>query len=121
MRSARPATDASDGLIQQAPGRPAVAQTEAPTCPEYRGVVCDGWFTDDAGVVTDDGALEATIGRVVANHGHQIAVVVIDSSGTISPREFAEGLGNTWAVGEAGVDDGIVVLVALSERRTNRR
>ncbi|MCJ7725408.1 MAG: TPM domain-containing protein, partial [Acidimicrobiia bacterium] len=49
---------------------------------------------------------------------HQIAVVVVSTSGGLSPREFADGLGNTWGVGEAGVDDGIVILVALAERRT---
>jgi len=115
-RLAAPAALAA--LLLLAVPNPAMAQADGPTCPEYRGVACDGWFTDDANVVTDDAALEATVGRVVANHGHEIAVVIIDSSGSISPREFAEGLGNTWTVGEAGIDDGIVVLVALSERRT---
>jgi len=97
---------------------PAFAQTDGPTCPDFEGVVCDGWVTDASGMVTDDAGLEAAVGRVVANHGHQIAVVIISTSGGLTPREFAEGLGNTWSVGEAGVDDGIVVLVALAERRT---
>ncbi|MCB2223665.1 MAG: TPM domain-containing protein [Actinobacteria bacterium] len=96
---------------------PAGAQ-EGPTCPEFEGVACEGWVTDTAGVVADDAALEAAVGRVVAAHGHEIAVVVIGSSGSLSPREFAEGLGNTWGVGDAAANDGIVVLVAIGERRT---
>ncbi|MFH2073562.1 MAG: TPM domain-containing protein, partial [Actinomycetota bacterium] len=97
---------------------PASAQTDGPTCPEFEGIVCDGWVTDAAGILEDLTAIENAIGRVVANHGHQIAVVVIDTSGSMTPRQFAEGIGNTWGVGQAGVDDGIVILVALAERRT---
>ncbi|NIR35636.1 MAG: hypothetical protein GWN07_06470, partial [Actinobacteria bacterium] len=39
-------------------------------------------------------------------------------SGSRTPRALAEAIGNTWGVGDPGLDDGIVVLVALEERRT---
>jgi hypothetical protein len=96
----------------------AAAQTDGPSCPEYEGVVCDGWVTDAAGVIADDTLLEQAVGRVVAKHGNEVAVVVVATSGSLSPRSFAEGLGNTWEVGDAERNDGIVVLISLAERRT---
>jgi uncharacterized protein len=101
-----------------ASGPAAAAQTDGPACPEYRGVVCDGWVTDTAGVVENDARLEETVARVVADRGHEIAVVVVPTTGSLDPRSFAEELGNTWGVGSAERDDGIVILVAIEERRT---
>lgn len=88
------------------------------TCPAFHGVACDGWVTDAAGVITDDGRLEAATSQLVATYGHEIAVVIIPSSGSLTPQAFAEGLGNMWGVGDSQRNDGIVVLVALEERRT---
>jgi uncharacterized membrane protein YgcG len=96
---------------------PALAQ-EPPTCPVFEGITCDGWFTDAAGVVGDDTLIEDAAGRFVEEHGHEIAIVIIQSSGSRSPRELAADLGNAWGVGDAERNDGIVLLVALDERRT---
>src|SRR5690554_552110 len=85
-------------------------------CPEYEGITCDGWVTDAAGVLANEEALEATAGRFVENTGHEIAVVLVDEADG-DPRGFAEDLGNTWGVGDPSEDDGVVVLVALEERR----
>jgi uncharacterized membrane protein YgcG len=95
----------------------ALAQ-EAPTCPEFEGITCRGWVTDAAGVVADDERLEAAVARVIGEHGHEIAVVVVSDSGSRTPRRFAEDLGNAWGVGDPERNDGVVVLVSLAERRT---
>src|SRR5688572_20316232 len=95
---------------------PVAAQTT--DCPEYRGITCEGWVTDDAGVLADRNRLESTAGRFVEATGHQIAVVTVADTGGIDPREFAEELGNTWGVGDPQENDGVVVLVALAQRRT---
>lgn len=87
-------------------------------CPSFQGVTCDGWVTDTAGVIEDLAALEDLVGEAVASHGHEIAVVVVETSGELSPYDFAVGLGNTWGVGDPIRNDGIVVLVAVEERRT---
>ncbi|MFP3915417.1 MAG: TPM domain-containing protein, partial [Actinomycetota bacterium] len=87
-------------------------------CPEYRGLTCEGWVTDSAGVLSDRDRLEATAGRFVEDVGHEIAVVTVQGTAPLQPREFAEELGNTWGVGDPQDNDGIVVLVALDERRT---
>ncbi|HDL50218.1 MAG TPA: TPM domain-containing protein [Actinobacteria bacterium] len=96
---------------------PALAQS-APTCPPFEGITCDGWVTDTVGVVTDDARLEEAVGRVVAEYGHEIAVVVIQNSDPRSPNEFAQDLGNAWGVGAADRNDGVVVLIDLDNRAT---
>ncbi|MBT8211540.1 MAG: TPM domain-containing protein, partial [Acidimicrobiia bacterium] len=98
---------------------PALAlQTDAPAdCGVYQGVVCQGWFTDDAGVVDDDARVNSAISSVVATHGNEIAFVVVQNTGSETTAEFAIGIGNGWGVG--GPDrDGIVVVVDLDGRWT---
>ncbi|MGA7271715.1 MAG: TPM domain-containing protein, partial [Acidimicrobiia bacterium] len=95
---------------------PAAAQIA--NCPEYQGITCDGWVTDSAGVLTSRDTLEQTAGQFVEATGHQVAVVTVQDTGGTDPRKFAEELGNTWGVGDPNKNDGVVVLVAISQRRT---
>ena len=98
---------------------PALAVEQAvPTCPEYHGITCDGWVTDATGVLDDESAVEAAAGRLVAAYGHEVAVVVVGDADGLDPHDFAVGLGDAWGVGSAELDDGIVILVSLAERRT---
>ena len=101
---------------------PAAATTDTTTqlaeCPAVEGITCQGWVTDDAGVLEDRARLEEAVGRVVAETGSQIAVVITQTSGDLSPAELAAEIGNTWGVGDSERNDGVVVLVALDERRT---
>ncbi len=101
--------------------QPAIAQTdpEQPgNCGTYEGVQCFGWFSDNAGVVTDDAAIEEAVGALVSRYGNQIAVVTVNESPYGSPLDFANDLGNAWGVGDADRNDGIVVLVDIQNRRT---
>jgi uncharacterized membrane protein YgcG len=93
------------------------AATQPADCGEYQGVVCQGWFTDDAGVVDDDARVEDAVGRLVARYGNQIAMVVVTDSGGVAPSQFAAEIGNAWGVGTEA-NDGIVVLVDLDQRFT---
>ena len=97
----------------------AFAQTDD-DCGEYRFVQCDGFFTDDAGIVDDDARVEAAVDRVVTRYGNQIAVVVIQDSSPQSSQDFAQDLGNAWGVGTSE-EDGVVVLVDLNNRKTEVR
>jgi len=96
----------------------APAGAQPANCQTFEGVECDGFVTDVTGLIEDDASLEDAVARVVAAHGREIAVVLIQDSGPLSPVEFAEGIGNTWGVGSAEEDDGIVVLVDIGNRRT---
>lgn len=104
-------TATTGALAQSEPVEPA-------NCGTYEGVVCRGWFSDDAGVVEDDAAIEAAVGALVTRYGNEIAVVTVSESPYGSPLEFAQDLGNAWGVGDAERRDGIVVLVDVGNRRT---
>lgn len=99
---------------------PALAQTEdEPTnCGVYEGVVCQGWFSDNADIATEDAAIEEAIGAVVGRYGNQIAFVTVAESPYGPPLQFARDLGDAWGVGDASRNDGIVILVDLANRRT---
>ncbi len=98
---------------------PAAAQTEAPTnCGSYEGVVCSGWFSDNADVAVDDDAIEEALGALVGRYGNEIAFVTVSESPYGSPLEFAQDLGNAWGVGDAERNDGIVILLDIGNRRT---
>jgi uncharacterized membrane protein YgcG len=95
-----------------------VAAQELTSCPEYQGITCDGFVTDRAGLITDDGSLEQAAGQIQALYGAQVAVVIVEGVGGQSIDEFARGLGNTWGVGSAERNDGIVVLIDVVGRET---
>ncbi|MET0864807.1 MAG: TPM domain-containing protein [Nakamurella sp.] len=46
----------------------------------------------------------------------EISVAIIGSTGTSSIESYATGLFNSWGVGKAGVDNGVLVLVAFDDR-----
>ncbi|MGA9594741.1 MAG: hypothetical protein WBV06_01175, partial [Acidimicrobiia bacterium] len=79
------------GILGLLLAAPAIAQTAtAPTnCGTYEGVVCHGWFSDDANIATEDSAIVDAIGAVITRYGHQIAFVTVDQSPHGTPQEFA--------------------------------
>ncbi|MDH3308012.1 MAG: TPM domain-containing protein, partial [Acidimicrobiia bacterium] len=95
---------------------PALAQPTG--CPTVNGFTCDGYVTDVAGVLRNETPLETLVSDIIANHGNEIAVVIVPDSGSMSPADLVEEIGNTWGVGDPDKDDGIVVLVSLAERET---
>lgn len=111
---------------------PAGAQSESP--PPISGenipapvtgypVFSGGWVHDFAGVL--DEATEAEIGGafegLAAETGTDAVVVTIRSVGDYqngrSIEDFATGLFNAWELGDAGVDDGVLLLVAVGDRK----
>jgi uncharacterized protein len=51
----------------------------------------------------------------------EFAVIVVGSLQGESAREYAEGIGDSWGVGQAGRDNGIVLLWAPNERKYSLR
>lgn len=49
--------------------------------------------------------------------GRQLAVVVVPDMGGYEVEEYANALFNKWGIGEKGKDNGLLLLVALEERR----
>jgi uncharacterized protein len=94
------------------------ATTPALSCGVYEGVVCQGYFTDEAGVATDPRQIEDAIADLVEEHGNPVAIVVVTDSRGQAPADFAVNLANAWGVGDPVEDNGVLVLASLDERRT---
>ena len=106
-------------IAMSAPTVAASAQAAQDTlvCPTYEGVTCEGFITDTTGVIADDAALEAVVGRMVEQYGHEVAIVLVnDAPGGV--EDFATGVGETWIVkdrdGQAG---GVVVAIDVEKRK----
>lgn len=77
-----------------------------------------GWVVDLTGTLPS--STVADLNRlgddVKARTGAELAVVVIPTTGGTDPHDFATRLFNTWGIGEAGKDNGVLVFAALDDR-----
>ncbi len=77
------------------------------------------WVTDMADALTpqEEAELDRMVDGLNARTGAEIAVVTVESVDTATPKDFATALFNRWGIGRTGVDDGLLVLMVMSERR----
>lgn len=68
---------------------------------------------DFASVMTSEQALEMECELRLYNDSTstQICVVTVESLDDLSPAEYAQQLGEKWGVGQAGKDNGVIILV----------
>ena len=73
---------------------------------------------DYAGVLSsaETDALERKLVQYDDSTSTQIAVAIMPAIGGADPALYATQLGRAWGVGQEGVDNGIVILVAVEER-----
>lgn len=78
-----------------------------------------GWVVDLAGVLTADqkAQLNARLDSLEQETGAEMAVVILRKTQGATPKEYATELFNRWGVGKRGVDNGVLMLVALQDRR----
>lgn len=62
-------------------------------------------------------SLEMKLNEYAKVHGTQIAVVTIDDLEGMEPSDFADQLAEAWGVGQAGKENGVMILVNPSEDR----
>ncbi|MCS7208488.1 MAG: TPM domain-containing protein [Fimbriimonadales bacterium] len=78
-----------------------------------------GWVVDMAGVL--DAPRKAQLNRLISmlerETGAEIAVVILRRTQGATPKEYATELFNRWGVGKRGADNGVLMLVALGDRR----
>ncbi len=79
-----------------------------------------GWVTDSANILSD--RTEAKLNRIItdleATNGTEIAVVTVtETAPAISPRAFTPELFNHWGIGKADVNNGILFLISVEDRR----
>ncbi|TVR04251.1 MAG: hypothetical protein EA395_16515 [Phormidium sp. GEM2.Bin31] len=101
-------------------GFPLVSQAltvqEVPNPQEQYG----GWVTDGAGVLSEETEqrLNQKISELEAQNGTEIAVVTVrDTASEATPKDFATALFNHWGVGKADVDNGVLWLHSVGDRR----
>ena len=92
---------------------PAAAE-ESEAYPELSGRV-----VDEAGLLSDaqEAMLSQRLEALESRTSDQLLVATVRSLGGRTIEDYALGLGNHWRVGQADKDNGVLLLVAPSERR----
>jgi uncharacterized protein len=74
---------------------------------------------DYAGVLdpAERDALEAEIRALDRDTSAEVALVTVASLGGLSVEDYAERLFNTWGIGKAAADNGVLVLVSSGDRQ----
>ncbi len=91
---------------------PAQAQQPLPVPPLAQ-------LTDTAGALNpaDRERIAAQLKDIEQRRGSQIAVLVIPGTQGEPIEDFAQRVGSSWKIGRAGVGDGLVLIVAVQDRR----
>ncbi len=86
----------------------------APNYPELTGRI-----VDNAGLLTpeDKAAIESELAALEATSTDQFAVVTLPSLDGYAIEDYGIGLARKWALGQAGKDNGILLIVAPNERK----
>ena len=101
---------------------PAQAQTTVPApatanlkaVPALSAPVIDQTGTLDATALA---ALEAQLTAIEQQHGSQVVVLVVDSTQPEDIAAYAWRVADTWKIGRKDVGDGVLLIVALNDRR----
>lgn len=73
---------------------------------------------DDAGIIDDavEASLNAALESFRVDVGPQIAVLVIDSTGSKSLEDYSIDIARDWGIGDEQRDDGVLLLIAIDDR-----
>jgi hypothetical protein len=61
--------------------------------------------------------LNALVEEVEQRTTAEIAVVVVHTTAPLTPKEYVTALFNRWGIGKRGTDNGVMVLLAIHDRR----
>lgn len=79
----------------------------------------DDWVSDPDNYI--EAEWESKINVLLDSHeqstSNEIAVVILNSIGSAVPKNFAVELFNTWGIGKAGKDNGLLLLIVMDQRR----
>lgn len=78
-----------------------------------------GYVNDVAGVMDEPARakLEGFLDQLHTKTGAQFAVLTVKSTAPGTPAEYKVRVFQSWGIGKKGADDGLLMLVALEERR----
>lgn len=94
-------------------GRPYESRVDIPARPSPPQLVND--FTGTLSNAERD-ALERKLVAFSDSAGSQVAVVLVSTTDGVAPVDYATEILRAWGVGRAGIDDGVVLLVATGDR-----
>jgi uncharacterized protein len=79
----------------------------------------EGRVTDPAHVLSfgDRGRIDAALARYEQETFHQIAVLLVPALSGESIEDFNLRVANAWQLGQKGLDNGILVTLAMKEKR----
>ncbi|MBK8807432.1 MAG: TPM domain-containing protein [Bacteroidales bacterium] len=78
-----------------------------------------GFVSNPDGVLSETVAnqINAIITNLESNTQIEIAVVVLNDIGNAVPKNFATELFNSWGIGKQGLDNGLLILTVINQRR----
>jgi uncharacterized protein len=78
-----------------------------------------GRVNDYAGVVNPDRArsLESQLAKLEADTGHQVAVLTVPTLDGEDIEGFSIRVAESWKIGKKGFDNGVILIVAVKDRR----
>lgn len=87
--------------------------------PDPKKATGQGYVSDPGSYLSPNGVrqLNSLIGSLENNSTAQVAVVVLPSIGDQIPKDFATELFQFWGIGQAGKDNGLLILVVMDQRR----
>lgn len=90
-----------------------------PTAKQLPAVALAGRVTDAANVLdpAQEALLTVKLQDLERRTKHQMAIVTVPSLDGQDIAAYTRNLANTWGIGRKGYDDGVVLLVAPSERQ----
>ncbi|MHC4713265.1 MAG: TPM domain-containing protein [Planctomycetota bacterium] len=76
------------------------------------------FVTDNAGVIDDvtEAQLNGLLKQLEDKTGAQLLVLTVDTTGGVPIEEYAFGLAEKWALGQADEDNGALIVVAVKDR-----
>ncbi len=77
------------------------------------------WIVDLPGILSFDeiDTYNEIITDLEVATGVEIVIVIVDSVSAPTPRDFATELFNDWRIGKEGVDNGLLILFVMDQRR----
>jgi uncharacterized protein len=78
-----------------------------------------GYILDEAGLLNpeEENALEQKMRGYADSTSTQFAIVLVNSTNGRDPYDYAIDIGKTWGVGQKDKNNGVVILVAMQDRK----
>jgi uncharacterized protein len=100
-------------------GQPTTSTPNAVATSGYDFPTLTGRVVDRADILptADEARISAKSDALARATGHQFVVVTVPTLGGRAIEDYSQALGNSWGVGRKGANDGVLLVVAPTERK----